>query len=70
LQAELAKRQVPYTKAEWLADSVHNRFFWSDLAKASIAPILCVFFACICVGGLVNHQTAVGTQSDANPRNA
>jgi len=55
-QAELEKRQVPYTKTQWLADSVRSRFFWADLAKRSLVPGLCVFFACLCAGGVIRRQ--------------
>lgn len=48
LKAELAKREVPYTKKQWLADSVGQRFFWAQLAKRSVVPSLAVFLACLC----------------------
>lgn len=47
LKAELAKREVPYNKAQWLADSIGYRYFWIGLGKMSFVPILGVFLACI-----------------------
>jgi hypothetical protein len=48
LQAELSKREVPYTRTEFLKDSLGQRFFWIYLAKSSLAPALGVFLSCIC----------------------
>lgn len=48
-KAELAKREVPYTRTQWLADSVGHTFFWNNLAKSSVIPALGVFLACMCV---------------------
>jgi hypothetical protein len=70
LQAELAKRQVPYTKSEWLADSIRARFFWFDLAKKSLVPILCMFVACICVGGLISREPRAATLPNQTQPNA
>lgn len=69
LEAQIEKRRVPYTKAQWLADSVSSRFFWTDLAKRSLVPDLCVFLACACVGGLVRRQTRVETPSNRTEPN-
>jgi hypothetical protein len=49
LKAELAKREVPYSKAQWLADSIGQRYFWIGLEKMSLVPVLGVFLACISV---------------------
>lgn len=52
LKAELAKREVPYTRAQWLRDSIGEPSFWTGLAKMSLVPTLSVFFACICFAGI------------------
>ena len=57
LQAELSKREVPYTRTEFLRDSVGHRFFWINLAKSSLVPVLGVFSACICFG-LLQRRTS------------
>jgi hypothetical protein len=56
LQAELAKRRVPYTRAQYLADSLGQRYFWKGLAKSSLIPTAGVFLACVCVGALERRQ--------------
>ena len=48
LKAEMAKREVPYTRTQMLADSVGHTFFWKNLAKSSLIPALGVFLACMC----------------------
>lgn len=48
LKAKLAKREVPYTKTQWLDESIGQRFFWTNLAKRSLLPSLGVFLACLC----------------------
>jgi hypothetical protein len=57
LKAELAKREVPYTRIQWLADSIGHRFFWVNLAKSSVVPALGVFLACMWAG-LLNRRAA------------
>ena len=64
LNAELAKRYVPYTRGQWLADSIGQRLFWISLAKASLLPTFGVFFACICVRAL-EHRPARGATTSS-----
>jgi hypothetical protein len=59
LKAQLAKREIPYTKAQWLADSVGQRFFWTDLAKRSLVPSLGIFLACLFTGLFVRPPKSV-----------
>ena len=56
LKSELAKKEVPYTKARWLADSIGHRFFWTNLANRSLPPSLGVFLACFCAGLFQGRQ--------------
>jgi hypothetical protein len=70
LRAELEKRQVPYSRAQWLADSIRQRFFWTGLAKRSLVTILGIFFACVCVIWLnrrVSEATTTGRNLSATP---
>lgn len=62
LQAELSKREIPYTRTEFLKDSVGQRFFWVYLAKTSLVPALGVFLACICFSGLDRLASASAAQ--------
>jgi hypothetical protein len=55
LKAEIAKRQVSYSRAQWLRDSIGELSFWTFLAKMSLVPTLSVFLACICFGGIAMH---------------
>ena len=57
LQAELSKREVPYTRTDFLRDNVGQRFFWIYLAKSSLIPVLGVFFACVCFGFLQSRTS-------------
>ena len=50
LKAELHKREVPYTKAQWLADSVGQSYFWMYVAKTSLLPTISLLIGCMCVG--------------------
>lgn len=65
-RAELEKRQVPFTRRQWLAESVGQHYFWSSLAKSSLVPTLGVFFACVCIGGLERRQ--LRRNLDATPK--
>jgi hypothetical protein len=47
IEAELKKREVRYTKSQWLSDSVREPYLWTDLAKASIVPAPAIFLACL-----------------------
>lgn len=57
LKAQLAKREVPYTRIQWFADSVGHSLFWVNLAKSSLIPVLGVFLACMCANLLVRPVT-------------
>lgn len=58
-EAELKRREVRYTKSQWLSESVREPYFWTDLAKTSIVPAPAIFLACICVGGLERRRSFV-----------
>ena len=63
LQAELSKREVPYTRTDFLRDNVGQRFFWIYLAKSSLVPVIGVFFACVCFGFSQRRTSTTETQS-------
>ena len=55
----LAGREVRLTRMQWLRDSIGHSYFWKGLAKNSLVPIVGVFFACICFGGLERRRVVV-----------
>lgn len=46
----LQGREVHLTRSQWLASSVGHSFFWLDLMKNSVVPVLGVFSASVCLG--------------------
>ena len=62
LQAELSKREVPYTRMEFLKDSMGHGLFWMNLAKSSLVPALGVFLACICFSALERRTSTAQAQ--------
>lgn len=70
LKARLAHREVPYTKTQWLADSIGHRFFWTNLAKRSVVPSLVVFLACLCASAFDRAATSrvETSRGSANPK--
>ena len=46
----LQAREVHLTRSQWLASSVGHSFFWLDLMKNSVVPVLGVFSASVCLG--------------------
>jgi hypothetical protein len=58
-QAEvfLAGRQIPYSKREWLRDSLGEWYFWKYLAQRGVVPATGVFFACLFVGAFTRRDT-------------
>jgi hypothetical protein len=52
-QAAFAAREVRLTRARWVMESIDSAWFWWDVAKHSVAPVLGVFVACVCIGVLL-----------------
>src|SRR5579863_1243857 len=48
----LSARGKPFTRMQWLEDSIRHSYFWKAVARQSVIPSLGVFIACVLVGTL------------------
>jgi len=55
-----ARRKTFITRSQWVLESIGYSYFWSGVAKKSIAPVLGIFVGCLVVGGL--QRRGGGTQ--------
>jgi hypothetical protein len=56
-KAFLAGREIPYSKREWLRDSLGEWYFWRYLAQRGLVPATGVFLACLFVGARARRDT-------------
>ena len=62
-EAFLAARRKPYSRKEWLRDSLSDGYFWKYLAEKSAIPAIGILIACLMVG----RRTKPGTQITDEP---
>ena len=62
-EAFLAARRKPYSRKEWLRDSLSEGYFWKYLAEKSAIPAIAIFIACLIVG----RRTRPGMQLTDEP---
>jgi hypothetical protein len=65
--AFLAGGQIPYSRGEWLRDSLGEWYFWKYLAQGGVVPATGVFFACLFVGATARRDTLRNLR-DESPR--
>jgi hypothetical protein len=56
-EAAAAGRRKPYSRREWLIDSLGEGHFWRYLAQRSVVPAIGIFFGCVFVGALTRRDT-------------
>jgi hypothetical protein len=62
-EAFLAARRKPYSRKEWLRDSLSDGYFWKYLAEKSAIPAMGIFIACLIVGRRTRHGTQIKDES-------
>jgi hypothetical protein len=50
IEEALSGRRKPLTRVQWVEESISYSYFWTGVARDSVAPILGVFIACIFIG--------------------
>lgn len=61
MELKFIQREVPFSKVQWLSESIHYSYFWRDLAKTSCIPTAGVFFACFWAGRMERHSRTVAS---------
>lgn len=55
-EAAVAGRRKPYSRREWLIDSLGEGYFWRYLAQRSVVPAIGIFFGCVFLGALTRRD--------------
>ena len=49
--ALMRAREHTYGAIQWLQEcGLRSSFFWAEVAKSSVAPLVIIFSACVCLG--------------------
>jgi hypothetical protein len=67
MEAALQRRRISLTRKQWLVDSIGYSYFWTDVAKSSVVPIVGVFLACVCIGGWERRDARRNAIRDFGP---
>jgi hypothetical protein len=55
-EGELKPRTIELSRTRWIFESIVEPWFWWNVIKKSILPIVGIFIACLCVGVLLRRD--------------
>ena len=56
IESTMSKRRINVSRWAWYSDSIHDAYFWKQIAKSGIVPGSGVFLACAWVGWMEKRK--------------